>query len=753
MFCPACGMSLAPSARFCGGCGQAMAPAPNEAPAPALPPRTRGGPRPSFNEPAQDTTAVIEPTKPAPAPRPPRGPRGSGPKWTRIGAIAGALALMAVIGVIAFRAFTGATGGAGSPEAAVRNLADAVSKEDAPAALTLLPPGEVRSLKSVFEKATSKASKAGLVRAANPFGGFDLTITDLRLDVQKLAKDVSKVTVQAGRIGYAVDEKAALTPVQSVLAQAREDADGGAGWGKGEVSLAPTRDRTALVLMTVRQNGRWYVSPTYTALETWRENSGLPGANFSLDLSKVTTGSKSPEGAFNDFSAAVQAFDSNRLIDLLSPDELGGAARRYRQAIQVGTGEFFSDLKSEVTFRVNDSHPVVQNKHGGSAEVAISSASGVTSSGGDSARWSLEGTCLNVISSGDRSNQCRAELDAESGVSELANATPNFFVSITSYHGRWYISPVQTVLRYVQLMVDKLTDRQVLAMFDLRQFAKPDGALAAGASVKGTLNRGQYGVYTFDVATPGPVLACTNGGSADTNVSAYVYRPSGRPADEVTGGIYIADQGGSYRVVLRSYESSRPEAFDVAVKPLPFQDVNVPGDATGSVGTGCDGKLLRFNATAGDHVLIQGRLPGGSPTVYDAKGNYYASGRVFTPRQTGSYLVAITDPGDYSVHLERATGNFLTQSESLQGSVVARGTAEYQLYASAGDRLRISARGSGTFDGTMTLLSPSGATLSSADDTNGKDPAITYSFTTEGIYKVRVSGYQGQAGSFTVSVS
>ena len=88
-----------------------------------------------------------------------------------------------------------------------------------------------------------------------------------------------------------------------------------------------------------------------------------------------------------------------------------------------------------------------------------------------------------------------------------------------------------------------------------------------------------------------------------------------------------------------------------------------------------------------------------------------------------------------------------------QGSVASNGTAEYQVYAAAGQRLLISERGSGGFDGKMALVSSAGTTLASADDTNGRDPAITYLFSTDGIYSVRVSGYQGQAGSFTLSLS
>ena len=664
------------------------------------------------------------------------------------------MALLAVIGVVAFRAFTGEGGGAGSPDAAVRNLADAVVRRDVAGALTLLPPGEVRSLKKVYDKATSKAAKAGLLRAADPFAGVDMRIAGLRLQVHKDANDVARVTIQAGAASYAVDDKALQTPIRALIAHSRDESGDEQKWAKGQVELGPTRDRPAITLTTIRQGGRWYVSPTYSLLESWRQDSGLPSPNFGVDLAKVSTGAPTPEAAVNALSTAVQSFDVSKMIDLLSPDELGGAFRRYRQAIVVGTEDYFSDVRRNVSFRVNELQTSVLNKHGGTADVAISSANGTAAYGRDSARWRLEGTCLNVTGSSDRSNECLAQINPEAGSATLADSVPSAFVSVTNHHGKWYVSPVQTLLRYGELLVQKLTDRQALAMFNARQFAKPDGPVAPNGSLKGSLVSGQYGVYTYDVAAPGPVLACTSSGDRNSNVDAALYAPDGRPAQYLLDDIYMAEQTGQYRVVLRPYNPDRAGDFDLTLKALPVQDVSLPGDASGTVGANCDAKVLRFNASAGDHVLIQGKFPGSRPVrVVDAKGHYFSYGRLHSVDTSGAYLLAITDAGDYSIHLERATGNFLTQSARLQGSVVRNGTTEYQLYTPGNERLRIAVTGTSGFDGKMDLLSPSGNVLTSADDTNGKDPAITYQFSAEGVYRVRVSGYQGQSGSFSISVN
>ena len=135
-------------------------------------------------------------------------------------------------------------------------------------------------------------------------------------------------------------------------------------------------------MITVRREGRWYVSPMYTAFEYARESAEGPPADFgSADASKL--GADTPEHAVEDAMRALQAGDWNRLMALAPPDEL--PVYEYRAWINREAGESRPDFTIDRLTTTAD----VSGDHG----VVNLEAAGTWGSDGEPSTWQVGGTC------------------------------------------------------------------------------------------------------------------------------------------------------------------------------------------------------------------------------------------------------------------------------------------------------------------------------------------------------------------------
>src|SRR5262249_6431863 len=126
---------------------------------------------------------------------------------------AAGVAALVLVGGLAVNATVGSGGGAGSPEAAVRQLADAISHEDPLAAADVIAPEEVRSLHDTVSHAEAKAAELKLVETAGaPLAGVDFNVSGLDLSSETLGDGVAKVTINAGTF-TASTHKAQFSPV------------------------------------------------------------------------------------------------------------------------------------------------------------------------------------------------------------------------------------------------------------------------------------------------------------------------------------------------------------------------------------------------------------------------------------------------------------------------------------------------------------------------------------------------------------
>jgi hypothetical protein len=482
----------------------------------------------------------------------------------------GALGIMAMFG----------NGGAGSPEGAVRQLADAITHKDALAAVDVLVPTEVRSMRETVDHLTQRAADLRIVdEASRPLAGVDLSVDHLELTTESLADGYAKVVVTSGEISAGTHRAQMSALLQKALRQNESDTQDKVDLAK----LAADSDLPTFVVV-VRRNGGWYVSPVYTALEYARAADGGPAAAFG-SAHAAELGADSPEVAVSDALRAWQAANWDRLMALAPPDEL--PVYDYRAWIAQAAADTHPDF-------VIDTLSTSATVNGDKAVVKLE-ASGTF--GSDPVeRWQLGGTCPafgggwfgysgsyddSSFSSPEQPELCVAgdghtvpfgliALGQSSGTSTSGPVS----IEVVREDGRWFVSGVATVLDLLDATIDHVDERTAYTLLGIAYDLPPDGTITLDQpfQVAGSTSILSSRVYAFDGEAGKKVIGQFNSTGASGGSSfAYgtVYTAAGDEVDRIefqsvrAGGEYQEystsvqlPSTGSYRLVLEPYSSA-----------------------------------------------------------------------------------------------------------------------------------------------------------------------------------------------------
>ncbi len=403
---------------------------------------------------------------------------------------AAGIATLLLVGMLAISSLVG-SGGASSPEAAVRRLADAMSHEDPLAAADVLSPSEVRSLHDTLDEAEKKAAELRLVESASaPLSGVDFSVDDVHLTTTALGDGFAKVTIEGGTLS-ASTKKAKFSPLmQKVLRDSEDNTADVDLAGLGADSNLPT------FVVAVREEGHWYVSAAYTALEYVREYNELPEADFgSGERAASTLGADSPDAAVQDAMRALQRSDWTKLMTLVRPDEL--PVYDYREAILA----LAQRDEWKTTFTI-DQLSTTSDVHGDAAKVTLH-ASGMNDA---NRRWSVDGGCFtpppDPEASGGPYRACLPTAPVHLfdiyGLTTPTAADGPSQITVVQRDGRWFVSPVNTVLDVLDTWIHNIDRRGLYSMLYLPAELPPDGEIRLGepVTVPGAV-RGLH-VYTFE---------------------------------------------------------------------------------------------------------------------------------------------------------------------------------------------------------------------------------------------------------------
>ena len=267
---------------------------------------------------------------------------------------------------------------------------------------------------------------------------------------------------------------------------------------------------------------------------------------------------------------------------------------------------------------------------GDTAKVLLKASGTTRSSEGDSGgdKWSVDGSCIHFplyigtsSSSSDGTVQ-ESETTATEGTTTCGlsafsilpyvagapgNGT-NAPITVVRENGRWFISPVGTVLDLVDATIANLTSRTVYFYLNLPDLVPPDGVLTLGNPVKlvpSAANLGTF-VYTYDGHAGEHLLglAKTTPSTADPYASftgVRIFGPDGTELDEaygLLGGQSVTlPTTGTYKFIIETYDArdttftlfdaaSAPDAAKHPVNPSPIDGTATPTTIAGSSSSG-----------------------------------------------------------------------------------------------------------------------------------------------------------------------
>ncbi|MCH2411955.1 MAG: hypothetical protein MK189_03160, partial [Acidimicrobiales bacterium] len=304
----------------------------------------------------------------------------------------------------------------------------------------------------------------------------------------------------------AVDESITLGEINEVLA---EEA---AAYESGD--FLDVRLPSELFVMVVHERGRWFVSPLYTSFEYVRTLLDLPPVDYEGSTVGLPTGTDSASGVLQQVVDQVNGFDFDAQVDAalaqirtgvllpsidladplqgvipVAPDEMAvfldhlpmfqGLFDQINESVPDGMemdtdemADMVEDLVAEmepefdITLEIGTTEEVLDEER---TKVVVSDAvlqvvGSVTLPEGDGsasadATLTIRGTCAAFDYLADLQGEQRP--DRSTGLHEgcLEDAVPGLgvdglFVVTRRIDGSWYLSPVETVVEYLAVVLD-----------------------------------------------------------------------------------------------------------------------------------------------------------------------------------------------------------------------------------------------------------------------------------------------------------
>jgi len=666
------------------------------------------------------------------------------------------VAAVAILGggvVMLSRGSNGSSGGAASPKAAAQQVIDGVMTTDLVRSLRALDPDEAKALAPVGQDLLRRAKTSGLAKAGdNPFKGVKLKLEGHVLSEESLAPDVTKVTLDGGRLTATVDKSQLSDPLKAA-ARPAEGPGATRDLDLGRLDIRDAQDRRiALFVVTVKRDGRWWVSPLLTGVQYLT----LAGSDLRQpDYSPLPTNSSFKAGSPTE---AVQRLAQAGSDPAAVADALPAAEGR---AVRALGGVLSNQLRRLRDLRVDASALVDEKGPDGRRLVRVGRANldvSVSDNGGDQGngpvrvQGELDRDCVSDRSKPDAKPACTPDVARKLGFDGLRLVT-------VKERGQWRVSLVETVALYLRTALDKASDPQLSFAASLvggpavlAAFPPAATVPAAGATADVKLNDGGWAVVGIDAA-PGQVFGydVRESNSDDTVNEVALYGPDGKVWDRSPSSVVIAAQAGRHRLVLKGTPGASAK---LSTHPARRETATV---GKGVTGTGAAPVIVEVTGAAGAKVRADTKgvsastgEPAASGWVNEGDAAPYSpsTGDVFPA--TGKMVVTLTPYGDgpWSYEVKRRANEFsdgtMTVSGTFGGSTathaftVVNGGATVTLTPSGWDAvLSISCIGAGSATSDHGFASaPESLTIrSTGDDTC---TASVTSFSGTGTYSLSI---------------
>lgn len=349
-----------------------------------------------------------------------------------------------------------------SPEEALEQFFEAAGNEDLIGMAETLLPSEREAFIDPTRAITDEVERLEIFGEAveiDTLGTLDITVEGLTVASSSLAEGFAIVSPTGGTISVAGSTD------DLPLARVLSDWVGDDPKDLGEsIDLSRASDRR---LVAVEHEGSWYLSLTYTWVESLRGQGPLPA--FGAGLTPV--GGDTPEQAIQNFFAEVVEADLSGVLTQLDPHEMRAVydyAPLFLENGQAALDEVVDGLHHNgATWEISDLELRSEERRG--RTVVLIDGIRISGSFGDNtASIEFRDHCVSLKARGTdlgETNELLCQGDDVDQVDEL-DALPEFLgslediefdtagVTVVERDGRWYISTVPSVLYlYVDVLV------------------------------------------------------------------------------------------------------------------------------------------------------------------------------------------------------------------------------------------------------------------------------------------------------------
>lgn len=455
-------------------------------------------------------------------------------------AISAFVVLIVVAMAVAVLAFTHDDGSA-TPEDATRSMFAAIETNDVVGMLEQLPPGERKSLRDELPTIGDELARLGLL------SGFDIRhVGDARIRFQDIALTSSRLSDSMAAVevvGGSVDVHLPAGPspltdrARGVLERGFDlSIDGSERNVHHDFAAEPLR------MIAVREGGGWHLSIAYSVADALRVGAGLPLPEVGEGKGPQAIGSNTPEEAVSDLLDAYANGDPERTVTVLYPDD-ARAIYDYAPVFVPRAKDAAHRADVEGTFDVQrNKFTTTVEGTGGTRTVKVTGLDLDITDELKKQHLLYDGRCFHSdyrFADADEPYASYNFCDGHSpGPDEPSRPRDNPLSSLAIFgggadlpvftvverNGRWFISPVRTMLESIVMSLRSLQPGDVDAFVD-----------RFGASWKGGVGGGISGrplePFPSDEAAQDPTKATAN---AQALVDGCTKLVSGERAQEVT---------------------------------------------------------------------------------------------------------------------------------------------------------------------------------------------------------------------------
>jgi hypothetical protein len=356
---------------------------------------------------------------------------------------------------------SGGSGGSASPAAAVTALLTAAQNSDLLGALDAVAPGERSAIEPGLVTFIDQMQRLHVLSsAADPsdVSGISFKFSGIQTSTEYLEPTVAAVSITHGTMTSSAD--LAKLPLGSFVTGLT-----GSLAGKSQPPKTNSASTGRSAIATVEVDGSWYVSLGYTiAVDSLRSGGGT-GAPPAASSAVQPTGASSAEGAVTNFLASVADLNLSGMIADLAPGEMA-ALQSYAPLFLSKANADIDKVRGIVSLKI--SAPTMTTVPLGSmtlvkvSKLDLQLTAGTTSitiQGDCTTETVLGHTTKTCAGSGSKASQSILKLlpaSVQSLLQRLSQARPDEGIATVEENGKWYISPVATMLQSVNAVVAEL---------------------------------------------------------------------------------------------------------------------------------------------------------------------------------------------------------------------------------------------------------------------------------------------------------